>query len=687
MKTLTVFITTICLLHFSSPVPVVASELVQGEFQHDSENEDTLSKTWEIQTTGEATYNTEDALSMLNLIAVSFFIATLWRYKPMTKDMWIATSAGILLIASEIIALTITRDRINDAKYRHKLYSDGKKEGVQLETLQMQKMSYDDIEKLASIKWKIQAAASAAFFAAAGSAFYLHSKWVAARGQCGVALATTACAPAITAHESQRSLISDHGSSTKKMSQLNALQNSKLSSLKVCTASALAATPISSALVGSLTIAEKSCAQETVVQTGVTSSQNTPDEKILEAITAENPSSLGEVFTVLNEEEAPTMDTIKKLGAELFNLLIPSAHADFQLSMLGLGVVAIGVLVKLMKASWPLLDRSMAIPLHRGIAFTAAGLLAGATGATSKKLEKQMRENKLKIQELEEKMRIAIHDTGSVQGAVDNENYKGLVDANSKDSEIFKLSAVDGSFPCPVRLVKTGGGCESLEKGVTEGFEWEQFGGALKSSAMLGTQSADGIIGNTTLSEGTLDKIETLKNNAIATRNDLDGIKLFLNDQSKREGEAETNFAESVDKFAKDFSRANISTLEQEGMTPNEMISAWFGESPFPESPNNNLEAQIAEIAPESVLSPEPNIKNELTKEPTKREEFSYEFRDAGEVSVTSEASDGSMIVTLSDDYELDGDIVSNKDVSIFKVISNRYFLSGYPRLFDLKER
>lgn len=153
MKTITALLTSLCLVLATSPTPIRASDdLITQELHYDLEMQENASITWDIHTKGEATYRTEDALTMLNLIAVAFFIATLWRYKPMTKDMWIATSAGILLIAAEVIALTITRDRIRDENYRHRLYSDGKKEGVQMEALQMQRMSYEDMEKLASIK-------------------------------------------------------------------------------------------------------------------------------------------------------------------------------------------------------------------------------------------------------------------------------------------------------------------------------------------------------------------------------------------------------------------------------------------------------------------------------------------------------------------------------------------------------
>lgn len=471
------------------------------------------------------------------------------------------------------------------------------------------------------------------------------------------------------------------------MTRLNGLQNTKLTALRTCTAAALAATPVSTPIVAALGIAEQSCSAETAIQASVTSSQSTPDEKILDAIAykGQNPLDLYASFSTPNEK--PSFATIIELGKELFDLVIPRARADFQLSMLGLSAVAIGVVVKLMKASWPLLDRQMAIPLHRGIAFTAAGILAGGSGAMSKKLEGQMAENQEKVDLLIEKMKINVNQLSLAEGSLSGKDGNLNLGAQASVNNALNLGLEGQRFPCPGEWKMRDGQCISIEDSVSEGFQWEQFGGALKSSALMGTQAADGILGADSLGAGTLEKIEGLMNNAVATRSELDRMMAFTNDQSKKVGLGENDFVKAADNFISGLTQAKISTLKDERISPSAMMAAWANPNWKPSEDlnqeNNSEENKEVASALSETIKPKAETANNK-----KDEEFIFEFRDSGPTTSSGSLErdhDGRMLVSIDDNYEVVGrDIVENREVSIFTVITTRYFMSGYPRLFDL---
>lgn len=663
-----------CLLISSSPMTVLANE--------SAEEQDGESRTFDIETKGENTYEGEDAVTLLSLIAIGLFVASLWRYKPMTKDMWIATSAGVLLVAAEIMALAMTREKISDKNYKLVKNEDGSTNNLQTDALREQNQSYKDLEKLAKIKWKIQLAASAAFFTAAGFAYHLHGTWNSKRVACSSTMVSTGCKPAIAAHTSQESIILVHGKSSKKVSKLNALQTKKLAALKACTGAALAATPVSTPLINSLGAATKACTVEATVQQSVLSAESAKIDGVLSQLKNSGPDDPNKVLkTVITGYKEPvTIDYIQELASELMDIFVPRAHS-LKLSMLGLGVVATGIVMKLMKFKIPILDRSMAVPLHRGIAFTAAGVLAGGGSALSKKLEGQMGDNKEKIDSMIHKME------NELQGAPIRENGEG--EENQKiEGNILAATEEDGvpidvngePFPCPEGLKQGNGSCKEIVDG-GKLWSFKEPPAALTDMGAKSKGLADSIIGSTTLSSGDLATAGELGSQAAIAKRRARKVAKFLDKKNEEWGIKKTGHEKLTERMLASINDANSKVGK------NSSGGLLFAGKR--ESLNKNDEAterEPAGVKNNSAIAAASNNSKKVRDRDEKEDEEEVYFGDYGfEEESSAEYKDGKFVVSIKDKgLDTRGtDIVKQRDRSIFEVITRRYMISGYPRLLN----
>lgn len=672
MKALMVNILCFSLLLVSLPRPSIANDGISTE------------NSSIVATSGEDIYKTDSALTFLSLTSMGVFLASLGRYKPLTTDMKIAAAAGILLVTSEIMGLVMTEQKLKDKQYNVNT-SNTDLGNVQIDALEKEKKSFEDMEKFAALKWKIQAAASAAFLAAAGSAFFLHAGWVKARGACGATILAAGCAPASAAHISQESVVHTPSAltSTASLRELGSLQTTKMNALYACQAAYLAAVPVSSIQVQAAAVAIKSCSAESKIQLNVTTREYIKSDKIL----SDSFNSLPELYS--KSLRKPDMNYISLLGSELFELLIGRAHA-IKLSTLGLGAVALGVVLKMSKVNFPFLDKLMSVPLQRGIAYSAVAALAGASGVMSKRLENAMKENQGKIDQVINQVKSSTEVQSAIE-SINSSSEKQLIEATLPTATSFNNDIqIEGKpFPCPEGQ-STDEGCSKLGENLSDSFAFKMFAGKSAELAKIATTTAntsDGIIGASTLSGSSLQGVNELSGKSALARKKVDEIQDDVNAMEKFGKRKPTNFKLRTEKLVGNIKSSARKSLQDARLNPRNILGIFRHASISPEEELGKYEeAATEDVQNVTDLEQERNLANISPKAKERSNEFFFDFDDSNE-NVVKTVEGLKHVDASKEDFDLQNiDIVKKPDVSIFDVITNRYLRSGYPRLFKIKE-
>jgi hypothetical protein len=231
----------------------------------------------------------------------------------------------------------------------------------------------------------------------------------------------------------------------------------------------------------------------------------------------------------------------------------------------------------------------------------------------------------------------------------------------------------------------------------------------LKSQIGNLSNMADGINGTGTLSTGTMASAAALAAQANALRSNLNSKQQKIQDMLNRDKNNKLDIAKRSNAIKNDMLKAVGKELEKRGTTPAKMLASFGGSGALSSkyaatnSSGDGLGAGGGAGAngangASGAEALDPNKLKNTTATVDVGAGASSELSEAAKAGsndtngidplagqsaagAAGKNGDGTKTATM-DDYDLKNDINLNKDVDLFKVITNRYQKSAYPRLF-----
>lgn len=599
--------------------------------------------------------------NMLTMIGVGLIGYALYTYTPVTMDMMIAGAAGVAYIAGEIMALKATKEKMKSETFVLTVREDGTQDNMQKKALEEQKKSYESLAKLMDQKSMLQKVAAAGFVAAAAAAMLQKVQLESMRMTCSATLQSYAwtCGPYNL----------DACKCSGALASIGLLESQERATEE---------TPnISSVKFAALETVGTS--KDTTIATGCSAVAGScgPATAYRRLVNSMNP--------------------IMSSGA---GTMIAGAVASVALKQLGLGSLS-GLTMAIFGPFSQKIDLWLATPTNRAIAYGGLAALSFANASISTGLAEKMRSNVQKIDELLQQMNRLQNVQPANLVASTQLTQNGFFMAANR-SETDKLESK--SMPCADGKPRNSKGeCTSLKKSIDEGIKTTLSGmegipdGFVNSAGQIGSV-ADDMINNGGLSSGSLDAANNLLANSNAIRNLNRRIQDKINEDRKSKGEDAIDFEKQQAGFVDEMTKAMIKGMKDaQGQDSSSMMAAMqaFGSM----DPSKVADAEQVEEGEKLVdatsvdaqVSEVPAFQvPEAPKFDFGAEDGDFANQENGEVSDSALAynENGEMQVSISEDYETSesSEIVTNKDVSIFRVISVRYLKSGIPKLIGLEE-
>jgi hypothetical protein len=399
-------------------------------------------------------------------------------------------------------------------------------------------------------------------------------------------------------------------------------------------------------------------------------------------------TSVEEVSLKLSQSLKLTDETLKVTHTQqqrrLFSLLteaaIPSAHAwgakEFGLGG-GIALVFVGAYTKLGAS----LDRMMTGPKGRSTVYGVAAGISAAAAVISKRAEGQYGKNADKLEGLLEDMyrlqNMPLAYTGQRQqmpGAA------GVLPNSAVRPS--RLTAEGEKTPC-MHVVNSDGSCKSFSSELGKSSDFSDMGAQMASFVGLTGKVADSFMDSDSLSAGDMANVEALANQQAFANSALRQARAQNDELLKKLGLNSFDHENAVKGLRDDLRKAVISSQRENPQGFNQLASALgFGDRSSAPTDARANEA-LAEAA-ESVLSE--GMADAGVDIPTMDFKFDFDEGFAFDDSRAVFNEQGMMVDIKGSDYEATGDIVNNRDVSLFQIITVRYFKSGFPRLFELKD-
>lgn len=695
------------------------------------QNMDKLTRTQEVNLE-KTSQGMSDMIYFLVLIAMSLFVMSLWRYNPMSTDMKIAMGAASVMLGAELVTIFNTRKKIDATNFKVETREDGTVNNLQLDALKKQKESYEELKKYAALKWKIQAAGAAAYMVAASLAYIQATKISVNGKECLNALKLNKCPVGIGIHaKDQVNFWTPMDSKTKgalKKENSTAL----MASFEACigyagvdkTAATTAAKLGCDPFLAEYNLNEPTSVVSDEKPTGPGSYLQQfvpvrPNQKYVEKSSFEdlyfvqnkklqNPLDILAIFSIPKYEDknffaqlsspnysAQKVSQSKSIPSvfdktfidHLRGLVLPSAQA-FEISKLGLGAAVVIILYALIKGSYKWMDVLIMNPAHRGTLYTATAAAAGVTALLTKKAQGQAESNIKKIDEMIQRLeRLQNMKTANLDQKMASTALGGQL--LPQDYEDVSLTGNGSKTACPPRVgasTSSKGNCASFEQEIKSSPDISSLGSVMGNMASLSGRVADGFSGTSTLSAGTLADIDNLSSqNAIANRALRQAQEKF-NEYRVASGEPKIDFEKQKDDLLKAVGASVQSELRKAGQSPSQAV-AGMGSDFVPEDPNSKTaQEESTEMLTTSVAA-KGGANMDNVAAPVF--DFSFEDEEFEEVPLEEEfAYSDEMYAKAFESQANSSDggtsqIVGNRDVSLFKVISVRYMKSGLPRLLD----
>jgi hypothetical protein len=706
-------------------------------------DQDDMASTMMSISTGDADVHLGDMLTYVVLIATGLFLVSIWEYQNMALDMQIALAAGVIQITSVIATITATRTEIDASDYKIEKKEDGSVNNMQVDALKKQKESYISLKDHAALKWKIETAGAAAYTGAAAIAFYDGHKIGGLSKSCATALGvgvTKGGSPSCGVAQKELGLIGVNLMSIKGSSSTRLNNRAKhLATLKAeivpCTldlgkntATVKLATTINlkcNALIAHLTTNEpltKKPSPEDATSGDFLNFKKFLKDKLRnfqppelednyvladsmfpdhldrytlldDTLAYQNLSFLGSYPTgvysnnFFHNSQALVSSEVEGFKDQILSMVFSKAHALDMKSFkwIGLSGALLLAFIEVRKAVFSFLDQYTTYPGYRAVMYLAAAAVSSTAAFLSHKAMGQAENNIKKIDKL-------LEELGALQ-------TMGTVEKNLKYHELglssglqplaatpgFPLTSADNPISCnrPLR----DGQCPSIQRDLQKSRGFSGINSQLGEIGSLATGIADDITGSSSLSAGTVKNIENLgTKNAIAKRG-LRQLEAEENKRRKEAGSKPVDYSQQSRSLIDRLTKVGKSALESNGSSAEGLLAAMG----YPESMRSNSEEAKGKVA--GVLRESNGLTgsngNKAVFDASENEKFSFDF---GEEESEEEIFQGDIGEYGSDMYAKafeaqasrgSDQIVGDRDVSIFRVISVRYMKSGLPRLLN----
>lgn len=671
-------------------------------------------------TTEDVEFALGDMLVFLMLIGIGVFVLSIWRYQPMSMDMKVAMGASLIMVASILMSIFSTRGDIDAGTYKIEKFEDGTVNNMQVDALKEQRKSYVALRDHAERKWKIEAAGTVAFLASAGIAQMASMNLEAKTKTCMGALTAQACPSALSLHKQEVAARWKTAPSKIKLAQRAATLKARKAALAECVGPAPPKTKATAP-----GIAAKACLPEGIHLKTSEPASVVADPKQSSLYPASGPDlniqdfinkAMVAKLDSANLVEIVKIDVIEQIGrapglAHLFknpiprfqynttytnmaesnlsqkvlDFMIPRSHAfEFNAKMLGLSAGALAAFYFLRKKMVAWMDKWMGNPDHRRNLYLGAAGIAGAATAMSKASLGQAKENIKKIDKILDKLG-ALQDMSKTQMKKKHQDIglaAGL--APLEKTPAVKISPNNEGVSCP--RPKKNGKCPSLEKDIKTSEGFSSIDPSFSEIAGLVGRAGDSIVGSDQLDGAAMSDIDDLASkNALAKRG-LRELEKFTNKKRKGNGKEEVDYDKDAKDFASNLARISKDALSSKGSSPRGLMAS-MGYRPMDRGEKTDDKVDVTEALREAdgVAS----AKNKGLEDSASDEKFNFDF---GEEAPEGEIFEGGLDEYNTDMYAKAFDaqaskgseqIVGDRDVSIFRVISVRYMKSGMPRLLE----
>jgi len=643
-----------------------------------------------------------DMMSTLTMVGISVMASRLIQYGKVTPDIMAAAAGGAAFIAGDMMATKKLKEAMKKIEMDIQRSKTGDLTDQQRQALLKLRQSYMDAKETANTKKTLQMASAAAFALAAGLAYMASGMELAAETACTTALST---APATIASGLSTCMgVCATEFATCTMQPACTTPQTVAACLAACQAKQAACQAKCNAENASCTTAT------TTVQTGMQSYINLrkapklscPDLQQANQARGMLNGQLGSqkgacpppYFTTAGTQvEAGCRPVFPMhIGWESGCLSPMMLYGGMAASVALMGITASTLVTAVVSFSAPLaqaIDTQIFIPMRRAMIW---GVLAGLAFAASSATDNVIAKLDGYIQKIDALLKtFNMQGLGSLATNAANINNKGIkidpltgkpITIDSQNSSELDLGGKGATLPCIT--AKEGESCPSFSKTFDNLGNLSGLSDSMKTSVDDLKKLGDGVNGTGKISSTAMSAAGRLAANQNALNNNLKKYKSetfgkykFANGKSfeQNENDLRNSMMGSMQSaILKNKKAAGEIYASLTGLTPGEMKVSDYGvnNSVSTSTKVGGVKGAVgganAGAAPNGGFG-DANLADE-------------------NLDVSQAEGDKGDLAKLNSAEKLDGleveqnDIVKDKGVSIFEVISNRYLKSGYPRLF-----
>ncbi len=626
-----------------------------------------MAKAETVQTGG---VDSKSLMTTLEMLAIGLMASRLIVYGKITLDIGVGMAGGAAFLAGEMVAQKKLKDaakKIETELKRRK--ATGELTDEQRTSLLDLRQMYNAARDAAETKKTLQQAAAAAFLVAAGISYWYTAAELTALNTCMAAqpafltalgVANTACTgkcgPAAAACLAGCSAIM--AACTEGEVEYKAMLANYKTLREVPSPSCTSLTKTQ----GSRT------AKETSLKAGMPVKCTM---EFLSAASIENAACAGiSIADIVSEAGCEPTGMIAQIASFIPLLAMMGITDGGKGVMIGLAAAVIGFATGLA----PVIDMNILTPTRRAIIWAVMGMGAFMASTATEKVIKDLEGQVAKIDNVINTINAQSQGL-SIAGA-NGSNVKTKTLQNSglaiNDGSVNSEGlGIDGKLPC---LTSTNSSkCTSLSSQLQNLPLPDGLPANLASGVQQAIAMGNGLNGSNTVSSGTMSAANNLASNAIKLKKEVDKIKKDVQKKLADSG-SKINFDDEEKKardmmlnnFNNEMAKKNISMGSLLASLGNTELNKVLAKDVSKDGKILNKKFDIPTFVPPVMPTPVVTKAGDLLKD------------EAKPVDAKEEAKATASI----DEYELTNDINTDKSQSIFKVISERYEKSAFPRLF-----
>jgi len=556
----------------------------------------------------------------------------------------------------------------------------GMRNNEQAEKLSKLKTSYENAKKAAETKEKLQLAASAAFFTAAGASLLLKSSEMYSLMACESALASAVstcpeASPSLgTAKASLSAYIAERETSKPSMAGHQASMAGK----------ALLITNIQAASATASAIAAAECGTGIGCLKGSACAKSALEVQACNSVplTLEQSESYGIMGSIgydpliqklFDQKISQTKKHLKKNHSFLYkvaNFIIDSAEASYLNLLSGGGGLAAGYILTTFTAYGGYIDSQLLTPMKRAGVWAVLGGLSLYAANKSRGIAVEMNQNSEKLNKVLSEMDRLEKGTAIASGEVQAIDITKSLENNNE----YAISP-DSKIASPCITEESTANCKlGVDKIQTiEGYS--NLPDAMKLMAKNVMTVGDSLSAKSSISGAVLSGANSLGKNAISAKNKFDSMKTEFNKYAKKNGKNEIDFVTKESELLASLNAVGARELGSKGLTAKDFLAS-INTSGLGEKKDDGKKIERVQDAKTSArVATVPAKKAEK-----KPEEFRFNLGDVAGVGEPASDTEG----TSKEEYEVNtAEIHKNADIPIWSIISNRYIRSAYPKLLE----